>query len=267
MLRYLGWCPGFNKMAYYLPDTEYRVNIGLALTFAALFFGLFTVIAANFYQPIPINPNGPLQIYIGYGGRRDVIYDSDFNQTFDYSIFYERTGKGPYFEESCSDADFAKGLEIEVNTYMFSTLDEVYNFTLQLNMPNCIRQYIRWLVAQDFNTTYQKVFGEIPPRDHIVFGNNMGSESLTYGTTIYGVRYYIIREAYIWFGGFAISYDYKLVLMDGVSVEKFDSVDDRWYLGIDAGFVYYSKLYPSLGEPYYRVRLVRYPVGNHKMHS
>lgn len=230
------------------------------------FFALLILVSVLFFPPPPVTVNGQLQVYLTENKVQKVYNDGDFDQNFDYSFFQaDANGFGdPYFIQEPNEGDFSKGATT-ISDYEFSTLGEVYEFTSQLNTPNCVNQYIRWLLAQNYTETVVKMYNT-PERQAAAL--RRGS-SLTYLGDMksydrnYGIRYYVSRGSY--YGGDTgrpgTLWEGDKSIWDGVLVEKYDSQDMIWRLLIDGAWVYNSERYPSL-EPVYKVRLIRFPADN-----
>lgn len=254
---YLGWCPGFNRIIGYAPKETVRLNYKwITISIAVVLVIMITSLILIGPPPIPISPGSPLQIYIGYGPRRGVYLDPDFNQTFDYSAFHNvDDGNGPLFYDPTNATEYAKGSETEITTYQFSTLDEVYNCTLRLDMPNAVRRYILWLISQDYNTTALKTLGMVRANSRGAFGDYIGYNF--YPPRNDYVTYSITRMAN--YGGINSNegWDGTLVLTDGVKIVKSSNREVAWYLGIEG-----CAETPFTGDQRYRVRIVHYPKGN-----
>lgn len=255
---YLGWCPGFNRIIGYAPKETVRLNYKwITISIAVVLVIMITSLILIGPPPIPISPGSPLQIYIGYGPRRGVYLDPDFNQTFDYSAFHNvDDNNGPLFYDPTNATEYAKGSETEITTYQFSTLDEVYDCTLRLDMPNAVRRYIRWLISQDYNSTVRKVNDTIYPGRGVMFVDEVGYN--IYPPRNDYVTYKISRQAY--YGGINTNEDYRgqLVLADGISVVKTPANREAaWYLGIEG-----CAETPFNGDQRYKVRVIHYPKGN-----
>jgi hypothetical protein len=255
--RYLGWCPGFNRvLSYQMGDV--RPNFKLLTLTTATFLVAIIVISILNVSTLPISLGEPLQVYLPFGEKRGVYLDKDFNQTFDYSYFLtDKGGAGLFFFESVNMQEFANGSKPVITTFWVSTVDDVMECTSTLDMPNSMRECVRWLISQDFNATYVKVFGE-PRRDRLGdigrrFGEYLPSSRI--GLTEYSL------DRVALYGGYSNNEDYdgQLVITDGVSLLK--SSDKAWeyiwYLGIDGCAESQFQL-----EPRYRVRIVHYPMGN-----
>jgi len=253
---YFGWCPGFNRVIGYVPNEDVRLNFKWITLSTAIVLSIVIISSTMMSPPpIPISPGSPLQIYIGYEPKRGVYLDPDFNQTFDYSVFHGAAAIGPSFYQPTNATEYAKGSEIEIETYQFSTLDEVYEFTLRLDMPNAIRRYIRWLISQDYNTTALKVLGRVRANNRGAFGDDIGYNF--YPPRNDYVTYSITRMAN--YGGINTNegWDGTLVLTDGVKIVKSSNREVAWYLGIEG-----CAETPFTGDLRYRVRIVHYPKGN-----
>jgi hypothetical protein len=248
--RYLGWCPGFNRVASYPLKQNIQQNYRLVVITSAITIGLFIAASAIVSPPYPISPGGPLQIYITSGPKSGVYPDSTFNQTFDYAGF-----SGAKFFEPVNDSEYAHGSQIEVNTYQFATLEEVYNTTLSLSMPNAVRQYVLWLISQDYNSTSLKARGYVLARSNDGLGSDLGWRPPMSGGGF--ARYIIDREAN--YGGIHNNEDFTgaFVLTDGVSLVQYSGKDAVWYLGIDG-----CMESPFTQHLRYRVRIVHYTILN-----
>ncbi|OGD58458.1 hypothetical protein A3K78_00015 [Candidatus Bathyarchaeota archaeon RBG_13_52_12] len=252
--RYLGWCPGFNRVIDY--PLGKRANLRLVTLSTAVILGVIITASTLVSTALPISPGSPLQIYIKSGAKQGVYLDSDFNQTFDYSAFLtDKSGDGPIFFEPVYATEYAHGSKIEISSYQFATIEEVINCTMTLEMPNSVRECVRWLISQDFNSTHVKVFGE-PRRDRLgLFGRALGDYMASSRT---GFADYQIERVAL-YGGYSNNegYDGQLVITDGVSLLKCSGRELVWYLGIDG-----CAEFPFQLDPRYRVRIVHYPIGN-----
>ena len=263
-LKYMGWCPGFNRVSTYLPDTDYKLNYRLIAASTAVFFSLL-IFATQFFQPLPVTINGQLQVYITSNNVQKAFNDRDFNQTFNYALFQgdDYAYRAPYFIQASNGTDFAKG-STTISDYEFSTLSGITEYSAKLNTPNCLNQYLYWLLEQNYTDTMNQLYNS-PQRK---------AAALTRGYTItylgdvksnaknYGIRYYVQRGNY--FGedwGADNLYKGDVSIADGVLVEKYDSQDMIWRLFIEGGFVYNRERYTSL-EPVYKVRLIRFAADN-----
>ena len=255
--RYLGWCPGFNRVLDH-PLGDVRLNLRLLTLSTAILMGaIITLSILMGPPPLPISPGGPLQIYIKSGYQQGVYLDSEFNQTFDYSTFLtDEWGDGPIFFEPVNTLEYAPGyfLDVVISTYQFATVEEVINCTKALDMPNSVRECVRWLISQDFNSTHIKLYGE-PRRDRLgAIGRRLGDYLASSRTGF--TEYQILRVAL--YGGYSNNegYDGQLVITDGVSLCKYSGRELIWYLGVDGCAESPFKL-----DPRYRVRIVHYPKG------
>jgi hypothetical protein len=267
-LKYMSWCPGFKQISDHMPNREiypsYRL-LAASTAVGLLAIALFTTL---FAPPLPTVVNGQLQIYLGE--KRIAYNDGDFDQNFNYTLFELKDWGSdyPYFIQEKDESDFSDGA-VSIIDYEFKTLDEVYNFTSQLNAPNCVDQYIFWLMAQNYTETVEKVYAT--PDKQAKFKNNGYLDTLIGDVKPYdrnyGIRYSVRRICQE--GGFmgddtgfpGTESEGNLNIIDGIRVEKFDSQDLRWRLIVEGGWVFNSERYPSI-EPIYKVRLVRFPAGN-----
>jgi len=257
MRKYFGWCPGFNRVLIH-QTREVRPNFKLVTLTIAIFLVAIITISMLGVSSLPISPGDPLQVYLPFGEKRGVYLDSTFNQTFDYSYFLtDKGGGGLFFFEPINRQEYANGSKPVITTFLVSTVDEVMECTSTLDMPNSMRECLKWLISQDFNSTHVKVYSE-PRRDRIgIIGRRFGDymPSSSPGFTEYDLN----RVAN--YGGYSNNegYDGQLVITDGVSLLK--SSDKQWeyiwYLGIDGCAESAFQM-----EPRYKVRIVHYPVGN-----
>jgi len=266
-LKYMGWCPGFKQISEHMPNKE--VYLSYRLLAASTAVGLCVIaLVTSLFAPLPITVNGQLQVYIGE--KRIAYDDGDFDQNFNYTLFQYNSGGNysPYFMQEKDDSDFSDGV-VSITDYEFRTLDEVYAFTSQLNAPNCVDQYLIWLMAQNYTETVNKTWTTTERQGR--YQKNGYFETLlgdwkAYDRN-YGIRYHVQRRCFD--GGFmgddtslpGTEYEGDMNIIDGIRVEKYDSHDLIWKLFIDGGWVYNSERYPSL-EPVYKVRLVRFTAGN-----
>lgn len=254
--RYLGWCPGFNRI---IDQTQRDINLNLRLLTLSTTVFLVAIISASILgaNTFPIAPGNPLQVYIPNGAKQGVYLDSGFNQTFDYSAFLtdKYRSEGPIFFEPVNAMEYAQRPNIVISTSQFATVNEIINYTMTLDMPNSVRECVRWLISQDFNATYIKVWGE--PRRYLggAIGADFGAYRASSMTDF--VHYDLSRVAQ--YGGINNNEGYEgyLVITDGLSLVKYSGSSAVWYLGIEG-----CGEFPFELDPRYKVRIVHYPVGN-----
>jgi len=83
-LKYMGWCPGVDQAARFLLDHEIPLKPWMLSVSVVAIIAIFLVAQPSFYSQYPPYEEGPLKVYIREGVDREVIYDRDFNETFDY---------------------------------------------------------------------------------------------------------------------------------------------------------------------------------------
>jgi hypothetical protein len=90
-LKYMGWCPGVNSAAKFIPDIDIPVTPKLLGMVIIIFSGvtLLSFWAYSFFSPPPFS-QGPLKVYIGKGENMRVFYDYEFNESYDYAQLWEK---------------------------------------------------------------------------------------------------------------------------------------------------------------------------------
>ncbi len=143
------------------------------------------------------------------------------------------------------------GKEAIVADYQFATIDEVINCTLSLKMPNLTREYLRWLISQDFNAT--RAMGIPWWRMGDYYTGSLPAPEYRTGYAQYSV------ERIANYGGYWNNegFERQLVLTDGLSLIKANGREYVWYLGVDG-----CMESPFTPELRYRVRIEHYPAGN-----
>ncbi len=249
-LKYMGWCPGVDRAVYFLPDYDIPLSMRL-LTVTLAIFLCFTFLAYAFYPPIP---EGPLKITVSLGSRKQVIFDHEFNDSYDYGLLFGREWEHRVlviFRERLRPSEFASGAEAEVEDLAFETLEEVCDyFREDVGAPNVVLGLTRYLLNQSFDETYSKIWGEPVSVTRRSFGHTIGDVDPLWHPrgVIYDVN--VFRN-----NG------------EGVGVRKSNTLGEGryeriWELRIDAVEIFMVDYYNmALENPRYEVRFIRYPRG------
>lgn len=192
---------------------------------------------------------GPLQITIGAGPSKQVFYDYEFNESYDYGRLWSRE-RGfeelVVFRERLNPAEFASGSELEVESLTFNTIDEVCQYVREeVGAPRVVVGLTRSLL----NQTLEDIFYGTTIGDVNVMGHPAGIHYDIIRATNYQTR----DENFIGDGLFIM----KSMIRGSAAYEWI------WSLSIDAEEIYAVEYYNLVYEnPRYEVKFVRYPRGH-----
>ena len=257
-LRYMGWCPGIDSAAKFIPDVDIPVTPKLLGIVIIIFSGitLLSFGAYNFFSPPPFS-EGPLRVYIGKRENMRVFYDYEFNESYDYAQLWEKERSGRltvYFREKFNRSEYASS-SIEVVKLTFSDIEELDQYMRGLGAPNVLIRFTRFMLNQSFEEVYFKVWNRTVQPSRNAFSTNMGDESGI------GIRFPSIRGVC-----------YSVIALrntpnvgEGVLISKRNVDDYVWAIYIDAAEIHSSKIWPWLIEnPVYKVKFMRFPPGYRK---
>ena len=255
-LRYMGWCPGIKAAARFVPNKEINIPFSMRLfTITIAIFFCFTLIAHVFYPPIP---EGPLRITINHYTGKQVIFDHEFNESYDYGLLWGRKWELRtivIFREKLDPSEFASGVEAEVEKPTFETLEEVYQYVREeVGAPNVVACLARYLLNQTFEETYFKIWSKPVDVDRNYFGHTIGDMDLLLYPKglIYDI--WVVRNCEMEYGD---------TIVEGLWIRKSHrqshgehNYEWIWELHIDA-----SKIFYEAKTPRYEVMFIRYPRG------
>ena len=271
-LKYMGWCPGVEVAARFVPDREINIPLSMRLFTATIaIFLCSTLIAYTFYPPMP---EGPLQITTYLSTGKQAIFDHEFNESYDYGLLWGREWEHRtivIFREKLDLSEFASGAEAEVENPTFETLEEVYQYVREeVGAPNVVACLARYLLNQTFEETYFKIWGEpvdtpSPPSSLIFWAPSWPSPRPSFGHTIgdvdllghpRGVIYHIVVVR-----NYQMEYGDKIG--EGLWIRKQNrqshgeyNYEWIWELHVDAFDIFYGA-----ENPRYEVMFIRYPRG------
>ena len=257
-LKYMGWCPGVRSAAKFIPNRDIPLTPKLLGVTVSIFIVLSLSIYALYnYYYVPV-PEGPLRIYIGKGTGRQVLYDYEFNESYDYSRLwgeqYEVREKVT-FNEKLNSSEFASGTDVEVEDLLFETPDEVYSYMKEhVRAPNVIVGMARFLLNQTLEETYEKIWGEPIYPGKNIFGTTIGDTDVMGRPR--GINYKITRLKNAQSG-----FEDYLNIQEGLFIGKLYGQEWIWVLRIDAEEIFSQKYYPSMENLSYKVQFTRYPRG------
>ena len=191
-LKYLGWCPGVESAARFIPerDVPNKTIIALAVSFTSIIIvGLFII------QNLLTRP--PLEIKIDGVTYADEEFDEDFN----YSGL-----RGSYIDFTIlrNVSEFSASGEMEAQVLEFERLEEAWLLLEELDTPSVVIGFARWLSIGTFREAYQAFYGRDPakiedmsstPEVSLEFGSRMAQrcrfEVTRLQSTRYGVDVYV----------------------------------------------------------------------------
>jgi hypothetical protein len=191
-LKYMGWCPGIEAAARFIPKRELSSQsvILLAVSFTSIItVGLFAA------QNLLTRP--PLEIKID-----GVTYaDEEFDEDFDYPGL-----RDSYIDFTllCNSSEFSASSDVEAQLLEFERLEEAWLLLEELDTPSVVIGFARWLSNRTFNEAYQEFYGRDPakiedlsstPEVSLELGSRMAQrcrfEVTRYRSTRYGVDVYV----------------------------------------------------------------------------
>ena len=118
-----------------------------------LILPLFSII----YQFSVSNKEESLKVWI----EGQMFYDSEFNETYDYSqLWYKKV----FFRERLNSSEFATGDSPESMELVFNDLDEVCQFLKELGVPNIVVYFTKFMGNGTFEEVYMKIHNNQLPR-------------------------------------------------------------------------------------------------------
>jgi len=251
-LKYMGWCPGVDRTVHFLPDYEIPLKPWMLFVSIVGITVLYLAVQPSFNVQYPPYEEGPLKVYVGRGAR-EVFYDRDLNETFDYlQLFRYDWWRGPaYFVEKLDDSEYAETRMVFEPIYFYS-LEELFEYLRgDLMAPNVVWGLVRSLLEHTWEEF--AVETEYPSTDNgaslITIGKVYQTQSLNWGITYKVLR---VKET-----NWAID---EMYVNDGLFIRK--SLGDKtiWEFRIDAA-EFYLKDFFHIESPRYKVQVIRYPPG------
>jgi hypothetical protein len=151
-LKYLGWCPGVESAARFLPDREIS-RAGLILTGVA---SATILIAAGL---LALSYARPLEWRLLTVTIDGVAYpDEGFNESFDYSTI---RGKRVDFSMPLNTSEFvAIGGQEERRVYEFQSLSEAWLFLEAWSTPRVVIGFAGWISGGTHREAIIRYYGE-----------------------------------------------------------------------------------------------------------
>ena len=252
-LRYMGWCPGVDRAARFIPDNEIPFKPWILSVGVVAIIALYVVAQPSFYSLYPPYEEGPLKVYVGQGADRSVIYDRDFNDTFDYLQLYEYDWRGPaYFVEKLDESEYAE-TRMATETIYFYSLEELFEYLRgDLKAPNVVWGLVRSLLEH----TWEEFAVETgyPSTDKGASEIDLG---MVYPTQSlgWGINYQVLRCK----EHFSTPLKYMYV-QDGLIIGKYNGDKIIWEFRVDAVEFYLKDMF-NIESPRYKVQIIRYPPG------
>jgi hypothetical protein len=209
------------------------------------------------YQLYTPPPEGPLVITVGTGPDKLNILDGEIDPSFNYTQLFgtSRRYKPPViFRERLNASEFAEG-DSEVYDLSLSSLDEVCLFAEDdVGAPNVIIGLVRFLLEQNFDETYVRIWGEPIEPDLDRFSLYVGDKNVLLHNR--GIHYEVTRARH------SSSYDdgYHMEIREGLLVKKCYERELIWEFRVDALEIYIRE-YSGAEDPRYMVQFIRYPRG------
>ena len=151
-LRYMGWCPGVESAARFLPDREISrrglVLTGVASTTILIAAGLLALSYARppEWRPLTVTIDG-----VSYP-------DEGFNESFDYSTI---RGKRVDFSMPLNTSEFVKiGGQVERRVYEFQSLGEAWLFLEAWSTPRVVIGFAGWISGGTHREAIIRYYGE-----------------------------------------------------------------------------------------------------------
>ena len=131
MIKYIGWCPGVESAARFVPNRDIPETYVIGATLA--------VVLAGIYYSNLMPPTGwePKIVYID-----GIEYpDTYFNESFDYSSL---KGKKIVFHQPFNRSEFLKGSS-KIEEFGISEFDELEGILDELRTPKIVVRYALWI--------------------------------------------------------------------------------------------------------------------------
>jgi hypothetical protein len=152
-LRYLGWCPGVESAARFIPEGELssKTVLAMAISFTSIIIvGLY--IAQNLLAP---PTSGPLEIKIDGVKYTDEDFDEDFNYPGLRDSYIDFTIRR-------NASEFTASGDMESQILEFEKLEDTWLLLEELDTPSVVIGFARWLSNRTFNEAYQEFYGRDP---------------------------------------------------------------------------------------------------------
>jgi len=252
-LKYMGWCPGVDSAARFLPDYDIPLKPWMLFVSIVGITVLYLAAQPSFYTQYPPYEEGPLKVYVGQGTDREVIYDRDINETFDYFQLYKYDWRGPaYFVEKLDDSEYAETRMATEPTFFYS-LEELFEYLRDdLKAPNVVWGLTRSLLEH----TWEEFAVETgyPSTEKGGSEIDLGRVYQTQSRG-WGINYQVLRLKE------HISAPIEnMYVQDGLIVGKFIGDKIIWEFRIDAVEFYLKDLF-DIENPRYKVQVIGYPPG------
>lgn len=258
-LKYMGWCPGVKSAARFLPDYDIQLKPWMLYVSIASIALLYVVSQPSFNAQYPPYEEGPLKVYVGQGATREVFYDRDFNETFDYMQLYKYDWRGPaYFVEKLDDSEYSE-TRIAIEPIYFFSLKELIEYLRgDLKAPNVVWGLSCSLLEHTWEQFAVKT--GYPSTENGASEIDLGavySWEFTESRS-WGVNYQVLRLKPVnWEPD-------NMYVQDGLIVGKFIGDKIIWEFRIDAAEFYLKDLF-HIENPRYKVQVIRYPPGTKLM--
>lgn len=251
-LKYMGWCPGVDNAARFIPDYDVPLKPWMLFVSVVGITILYLVGQPSFNVRYPPYEEGPLKVYVGQGTDREVIYDRDINETFDYFQLYKYDWRGPaYFVEKLDDSEYAEA-RMATETIYFYSLEELFEYLRgDLKAPNVVWGLVRSLLEHTWEEfAVEAGYGSTKKGASTI---NIGRvyQTQSWG---WGINYGVLRLKDVnWVTD-------ELYVQDGLYVGKYTGERIVWEFRIDAA-EFYLKDFFHIESPRYKVQVLRYPPG------
>jgi len=252
-LRYMGWCPGVDRAARFLPDYEIPLKPSILLVSFVIIIAVSLAGQPSFYAQYPPYEEGPLKVYVGPATDRRVIYDRDFNDTFDYFQLYRYDWTGPaYFVEKPDESEYVETRQAEL-IYFYSLEELIEYIRNDLRAPNVVSGLARSLLEH----TWEQFAVETgyPSTEK---GASRIALGMVYPTQSWswGINYQVLRRKDVDYPG---RFE-EMYVQDGLFISKNLGEKIIWEIRIDANEVYLKDRF-HIENPRYKVQVIRYPPG------
>ena len=222
LLRYLGWCPGFESAVDFTPKDSPRKN---TLTIFIALTVLLSIIGYALYGIILGTPDDELEVNLIEVSPTSIktFSDSEFNESFNYEKLWEQRIR---FYDQVYKSDYGETKYETVNK-TFKDPDDIRGFLAEQRIPNVVIGFTMYLMDIEVNN-------ESRPS----LGHTMGD--------IDGIWYMVIVDD---------------TYSNTISIEKNDNPRTLWCIYLDYGEIYIDKYLEDLDDPAYHVKMVKYRTG------
>jgi hypothetical protein len=166
-LTYLGWCPGIDSAASFLPNRDIPnrvVLIGVT--------GTMLLIICAFFVQVATRPSPSAPLIITIDGK--TYEDSNFSTNFNYSILRDYPAR---FYIPLNQSEFAKN-KMETENLNFQSMDDAATSLDTLNTPNIVKEFFLWLSNGTFEEAYFRFYHKdastIPSQNTPMIQSNLG---------------------------------------------------------------------------------------------